>query len=112
MGKVDVDELVNDPEALVDELHSVIGRQDVKFGEVIWTSKYRCVAFQSWYPSPPRVDDLTRPNIRMVDTVMVGRVFLVGDAAHCHPFSGGQGLNSSIQDSVSELARLYIIFVF
>lgn len=49
-------------------------------------------------------DHATRPNIRMVDTLRVGRVFLAGDAAHCHPPAGGQGLNSSIQDSVSQLA--------
>jgi 2-polyprenyl-6-methoxyphenol hydroxylase-like FAD-dependent oxidoreductase len=30
-----------------------------------------------------------------------GRVFLAGDAAHCHSPAGGQGLNSSVQDSVS-----------
>jgi 2-polyprenyl-6-methoxyphenol hydroxylase-like FAD-dependent oxidoreductase len=29
------------------------------------------------------------------------RVFLAGDAAHCHPPVGAQGLNSSVQDSVS-----------
>ncbi|KIM74259.1 hypothetical protein PILCRDRAFT_828424 [Piloderma croceum F 1598] len=40
-----------------------------------------------------------RPNIRMVDKLRVGRVFIAGDAAHCHSPTGGQGLNSSIQDS-------------
>jgi hypothetical protein len=29
-----------------------------------------------------------------------GRVFLAGDAAHCHSPAGGQGLNSSVLDSV------------
>jgi 2-polyprenyl-6-methoxyphenol hydroxylase-like FAD-dependent oxidoreductase len=28
------------------------------------------------------------------------RVFLAGDAAHCHSPAGGQGLNASVQDSV------------
>lgn len=37
----------------------------------------------------------------MVDSLREGRVFLTGDAAHCHSPAGGQGLNSSIQDSVS-----------
>ncbi|CAA7265200.1 unnamed protein product [Cyclocybe aegerita] len=50
------------------------------FGDLIWSSRYR-------------------PNIRMVKQLRVGRVFVGGDAAHCHSPVGGQGLNSSIQDS-------------
>jgi 2-polyprenyl-6-methoxyphenol hydroxylase-like FAD-dependent oxidoreductase len=36
---------------------------------------------------------------RMVDRYRVGRVFLAGDAAHLHPPSGAQGLNTSTQDA-------------
>ncbi len=36
---------------------------------------------------------------RMVDRYRVGRVLLAGDAAHIHPPSGGQGLNTGVQDS-------------
>lgn len=41
MGKVDGDRLVKDPAALVDELHGVVGRQDIEFGKVLWSSRYR-----------------------------------------------------------------------
>lgn len=38
-------------------------------------------------------------NTRMVDRFRVGRCFVAGDAAHIHSPSGGQGMNTGIQDA-------------
>lgn len=56
------------------------GRPDLCVHDVTWASVYRMSA-------------------RLARHYRVGRVFLAGDAAHVHPPTGGQGLNTSIQDA-------------
>ncbi|KAJ7068962.1 FAD binding domain-containing protein [Mycena belliarum] len=69
-------------EEFIEEFYAVTGRRDIKFGAFNWIANWR-------------------PNLRMVDTMRSGRVFVAGDAAHCHAPAGGQGLNSSVQDAAN-----------
>ncbi|KAI0037163.1 FAD binding domain-containing protein [Vararia minispora EC-137] len=50
-----------------------------------------------------------RLNVRMVDEFRVGRVVLVGDAAHVHTPAGGQGLNSGVMDAMNVCWKLALI---
>ncbi|GAB3440621.1 FAD-dependent monooxygenase [Actinophytocola sediminis] len=56
--------------------------EDVSAGEPVWVSAFGNVA-------------------RQADTYRRGRFLLAGDAAHVHLAAGGQGMNTSIQDSVN-----------
>jgi 2-polyprenyl-6-methoxyphenol hydroxylase-like FAD-dependent oxidoreductase len=58
----------------------IAGVPGVRLHDLAWRSTYRV-------------------NVRMVDQLRVGRVFLAGDAAHVHPIAGGLGMNNAVQDA-------------
>lgn len=65
-------------------------------------------------PTPVALSDLSwssyfRISMRLAARYQDGRVFLAGDAAHVHPPTGGQGMNTGIQDAFNlawKLARV------
>ncbi|MEV6255434.1 FAD-dependent monooxygenase [Nocardia sp. NPDC051911] len=67
-------------ELLQEYVDRYCGRDDVTLTDLTWVTVWR-------------------PNIRLAQRFRDGRAFLAGDAAHAHPPTGGQGMNTGIQDA-------------
>ncbi|MGZ5866495.1 MAG: FAD-dependent monooxygenase [Xanthobacteraceae bacterium] len=68
------------PDGIRRMIHERTGGSDLVVREIYWAS-------------------LFSSRLGMAEQFRKGRVFLVGDAAHIHSPAGGQGMNTSIQDS-------------
>uniref|UniRef100_A0A0W0F4M6 Uncharacterized protein n=1 Tax=Moniliophthora roreri TaxID=221103 RepID=A0A0W0F4M6_MONRR len=78
--QMDVEGVAANPERIINMLHDISGRKGIEFGALYQHAPWRA-------------------NVRMANKFGEGRVFIVGDAAHVHSPTGGQGMNSGVQDS-------------
>jgi hypothetical protein len=65
-------------------------------------------------PKKPRLSDMRwssmfRISMRLAERYRMGRVFIAGDAAHIHPPTGGQGMNTGIQDAYNLAWKLALV---
>ncbi|KAL0064608.1 hypothetical protein AAF712_008433 [Marasmius tenuissimus] len=81
-AKLDSAKAASGRDGLLESFYDIIGKRYIEFGDLRnlapWTA-----------------------NVRMVDKFSQGRAFVVGDAAHVHSPTGGQGLTSGVQDSIN-----------
>ncbi|SJL13737.1 uncharacterized protein ARMOST_17185 [Armillaria ostoyae] len=105
--QLDATAVTSGRDAFIKEFYAISGRTDIEFGELVWISNFRGVFFRREYVRITYVS--YRPNIRMVDKYGSGRAFVAGDAAHAHSPSGGQGLNSGVQDSINLAWKLALV---
>ncbi|KAG7445126.1 uncharacterized protein BT62DRAFT_951494 [Guyanagaster necrorhizus] len=87
---LDFEKMASSREEFIKGFYETSGRTDIEFGDLIWISNFQ-------------------PNVRMVNDYGSGRAFVAGDSAHVHSPTGGQGLNTGIQDSVNLAWKLALV---
>jgi 2-polyprenyl-6-methoxyphenol hydroxylase-like FAD-dependent oxidoreductase len=65
-------------------------------------------------PAVPQISDLRwsslfRISMRLADKYRAGNAFIAGDAAHIHPPTGGQGMNTGIQDAYNLAWKMALV---
>ncbi|KAG2071737.1 hypothetical protein BDR04DRAFT_1134884 [Suillus decipiens] len=88
-NELDLTKIAESEELVFEAIASIIPTK-ITFSKVIWMSDFRA-------------------NIRMVNKFGEGRVFVAGDAAHIHSPTGGQGLNSGVQDAFNLAWKLALV---
>ncbi|QJP13645.1 NAD(P)-binding protein [Starkeya sp. ORNL1] len=81
------------PGATLDDLQAVADRllpTHATFSDLRWSSIFRI-------------------SMRLADKYRVGKVFIAGDACHIHPPTGGQGMNTGIQDAYNLAWKLALV---
>ncbi|KAF7798986.1 hypothetical protein EIP86_010215 [Pleurotus ostreatoroseus] len=79
-----------DHQALFAHIRKVSNRPELEFGKIKWLSEWK-------------------PNIRMANKFGEGRAFIIGDSAHVHSPTGGQGLNTGVQDAYNLAWKLSLV---
>ena len=82
----------------IEFIHEQTGRTDLIFNEIRMLTYWKLV--HTFIEVQEAHSPMCRPKMRMVNKFSEGRIFITGDAAHVHSPTGGQGLNTSVQDSV------------
>ncbi|KAI0264670.1 FAD binding domain-containing protein [Gloeopeniophorella convolvens] len=90
LGKQLPSTLPTDLEGIQALFNDIAQSSDIKLNSATWVS--------AWHA-----------NIRMADKFSVGRVFLIGDSAHCHSPAGGQGANSGITDGFNVAYKIALV---
>ncbi|MFE4512899.1 FAD-dependent oxidoreductase [Kitasatospora sp. NPDC056783] len=65
------------------------------------TALARAILGEDYGPHDVRWSSTFHSDERQAPNYRSGRVFLAGDAAHCHSPAGGQGMNTGLQDSAN-----------